>query len=206
MIKIDSFVCNRNIDIMHCVILHPKETTRNVLIPVTEKKLPSLSVIGTLLRRSNLPEFIGSWKSGTIDLNLFAYKTGKAGTENKHELPPPHDTILLFGEAIVIATKNGDLVNFTSNDYTKFYNEIMGGFEDLGSEDTDEGEEEEDEEEEEEEEEEEVSDKEDILPEIADEEEVAPIAPKIVIKQKRVTKKLPTWFHQEELEPESYSL
>lgn len=184
---------------MHCVILHPKETTRNVILALKEKTLPTVDVIGKILRRSTPPEYIGSWKWNSLLLHLFAYKTGKAGTENKHELPPPHDTVLLFGEAAVVATKNGDVVDFTGNEYMKFYNESMGGFEDLGSEDS-----EEEEEDEEEDEELDVSDKEEILEEI--EEEVEVIQPKVVLKAKRGNKKLPSWFSQTELEKEPYSL
>ena len=183
---------------MHCVILHPKETTRNAILPVTEKTLPSVSTVGTILRRSTPPEYIGAWKWSTLSLHLFAYKTGKAGTENKHELPPPHDTVLLFGEAAIVATKNNQIVDFTGKDYIKFYNESMGGFEDLGSEDSEEEEDEEDmEEEEEEEEEEEVIEEEEA--------EVPAVIPKVQ-KPKRGNKKLPSWFAQSELEKEEYTL
>ena len=184
---------------MHCVILHPKETTRNVIIPALEKTLPSAASIGTLIRRSTPPEYIGSWKWSTTVLHLFGYKTGKAGTENKHELPPPHDTTLLFGEAVVVATKNNAVVDFVGNDYLKFYNEQMGGFEDLGSEDSEE-EEEEEENEIEEEETEEVAEEEE------EEEEVeTPVVVKVQ-KPKRGNKKLPAWFSQPELEKETYDL
>ena len=183
---------------MHCVILHPKETTRNALLSATETTLPSVNTIGTILRRTTPPELIGSWKWDSTTLHLFAYKTGKAGTENKHELPPPLDTVLLFGEAAIVAIKNGQIVDFTGKEYLKFYNEIMGGFEDLGSEDS-EDEEEEEEEIEEEEEEEEVEEEE-------EEEEVeTPVIAKIQ-KPKRGAKKIPTWFHKPELEKETYTM
>ena len=187
---------------MYCVILHPKETTRNVLI--TDKTLPTVAAIGTLIRRSTPPDLIGTWKWNNLVLSLYGYKTGKAGTENKHELPPPHDTVLLFGEAVVVATKNNLVVNFTSNEYMKFYNESMGGFEDLGSEDS---------EEEEEEEEEELSEKEDAAEEAVEEEqeqdleeeEAALPIPKIVAKKTKRSTKLPTWFTLPELEKEPYA-
>jgi len=181
---------------MHCVILHPKETTRNVILPVAFKTLPDVAAVGIILRRTISPDYIGEWKWNDISLHLFAYKTGKAGTENKHELPPPYDTVLLFGEAAVIATKNDQIVNFTGSEYMKFYNESMGGFEDLGSEDS----------EEEEEEEEELSEKEEIVEEEEEPEpEPEPIVQK-VIKPKRGNKKLPTWFTKVELEKEEYTL
>jgi hypothetical protein len=79
---------------------------------------------------------------------------GKAGTENKHELPPPHDGELLFGDAIVVSTA-GD---FTAEGWAEFYDKAFGGFEDLGSESGSESESEDGEYEEEEEEGDEAED------------------------------------------------
>ena len=191
---------------MHCVILHPKETTRNVLLALKEKTLPSVDAIGKVLRRSTAPEHIGSWKWNALTLHLFAYKSGKAGTENKHELPPPHDTILLFGEALLCATQGDSLISFDANMFKNFYNELNGGFDDL---DEDEDDEEEDEEEEEEEEEEAVEEEEEVvdndIPE-DDEEEAPPVRIVKITKSKKASKKIPAWFSLDELKPEEYSM
>ena len=166
---------------------------------------PTVEVVGGILRRATLPELIGTYKWNGHIVYLFAYKTGKAGTENKHELPPPHDTILLFSEAVLIATKAGVAVSFGTVEYTKFYNESFGGFEDLGSEDSDEGGEEDEEEEEEDEIEEEEVEKEDEGEFDEDEEEPVQILAKIV-KAKRGVKKAPNYYIQGELMPEEYTL
>lgn len=185
---------------MWCVILHPKGTSRNAVVPPTETTLPSATTVGTILRRASPPECIGVWKWGDLTIHLFAYKTGKAGTENKNELPPPHDTILLFGEAVLFATKKGKLESFTITEYTKFYNEAMGGFEDLDSEDSEDEEEEEEEEEEPEEEEKEEEKEEE------EEEEESPLPTPKLTKAKRGAKKITNWYTQSELTPESYDL
>jgi len=193
---------------MWCVVLQPKGTTRNALLPATaisESALPTPAIVGTILRRATPPDSIGTWPWNGFVLHLFAYKTGKAGTENKHELPPPHDTGLFFGEAVILATKANVLVSFSTTDYPKFFNDANGGFEDLGSEDS---EEEGDEEEEEEEEvEEEVEEDEEVVEEVDEEEEevVRRPAPK-VSKSKRTNKKMATWFSLPELEAEAYTL
>lgn len=185
---------------MNCVILHPKETTRNSVLP-NAKKLPTADELKTVLRRSTSPEYIGAWKWGTLQIHLFGFKTGKSGTENKHDLPPPFDGVVLYGEAVVVATKQDDVVNFTLVDYKKFYNDTVGEQEDVGGDESEEGEEEE---EEEEIEEEELSEKEDVIEE---EEEIAPIVlPKTATKPKRGNRKLPAWFMLPELEPEAYTL
>lgn len=199
---------------MWCVILQPKGTTRNAVIPEAQRASgPDAALAGTILRRATAPQSIGTWKWGKLTIHLFAYKTGKAGTENKHELPPPHDTILLFGDGILFATTgDGKLTTFNVEAYTKFYNEALGGFEDLDSENEDDDLESDlEDDEEEEEEEEDISDEEESDDSVTEdeieveEEEVAPV-PKIVKLPKRTNKKIPIWYNLSALEPEPYTL
>ena len=192
---------------MWCVVLQPKGTTRNAVLDANSSCPPVAATVGTILRRATPPELIGTWTWQGHTLYLFAYKTGKAGTENKHELPPPHDMALLFGEAVIIATKGNALVSFGTVEFPKFYNDANGGFEDLGSEDSDEDEDEEEDDEEgeaeEEEEEEEVVEGE---AEEEEEEEVIRRPPPKVTKSKRTNKKMSAWYSVPELEAEPYSM
>jgi hypothetical protein len=93
---------------------------------------PSAAAISKALRKIKIPDFEGSyaWKDTTI--TIWGWTDGKAGTENKHELPPPHDKVLLFGDVIATVPK-GDL---TIEQWKEFYNKAFKGFEDLGSEDS----------------------------------------------------------------------
>jgi len=188
---------------MWCVVLQPKGTTRNAVLQLTA--IPTPENVGTILRRATPPELIGTYKWSGHIVYLFAYKTGKAGTENKHELPPPHDTVLLFGEAVMIATKTGVPVSFGTAEYTKFYNESFGGFEDLGSEDSEDDEAEDDEEAEDEEEEAEEEEEEEEGEFDEDEEEPVRPPPKAT-KTKRGAKKAPNYYTQSELVAEDYTL
>jgi hypothetical protein len=61
------------------------------------------AMLGKILKRTKDPQLIGSWVWQKYKLFLYGYKEGRAGTENKHDLPPPHDEILLFGDAGVVA-------------------------------------------------------------------------------------------------------
>jgi hypothetical protein len=208
----------------YCIVLQPKGTTRNAQVGdswLAEGK-PSPAAAGAILRRATLPELVGTWKSGSGAaqqvIHLYAYKSGKAGTENKHELPPPHDTVLLFGEAVMFATVGTKFASFSDTEYKKWYAAAFGGFEDLGNEDTDsEGEGDGDEEEEEAEEAEEVeeeaaeeseSESEGEVVESEEEEEVVvrKPAPKLAAKPKRNLKILPAWVSADELKPEPYTL
>jgi len=191
---------------MWCVVLQPKGTSRNALIPVdTKEHNPAL--IGTILRRATAPEYIGTWNWTGHVIHLYAYKVGKAGTENKHELPPPHDTMLLFGEVVLIATKGTAVVSFNITEYTKFYNETLGGADDIGSHDSDTDDEDvgsEEEVEEEVEEEGEESDTEEV--DVVEEEEEELVRPVLkIVKAKRNGKKPTTWYSIPELVPEAYT-
>ena len=132
------------------------------------------TTIAKSLRKTKPAELIGTYTHKSQSLQLWGWKDGKAGTENKHELPPPHDELLLFGDAVVSATSG----NFTVEEWTVFYDAAFGGFDEIASNDGSE-EEEVDEEveeaegevEEEEEEEEEEADEEEAEEEAEEEEE-----------------------------------
>jgi hypothetical protein len=191
---------------MWCLILQPKGTTRNATLPADRTEVLDCDAACALLRRATAPELIGTFKWGAITVYLFGYKTGKAGTENKHELPPPHDTVLLFGEALLCATQGGALISFDTAMFKNFYNELNGGFDDL---DEDEDDADDDEEEDEEEEEEAaVEEDEEVVEEVPEdeEEEAPPVRIVKVAKAKKGSKKVPAWFSLEELVPEEYEL
>lgn len=88
--------------------------------------------IAKALRKKTPAELVGTYttKSGQ-KLSVWGWKTGKAGTENKHELPPLPDGAdegLLFGDAIITAD-----ADYTVEQWEVFYDEAFGGFESLDS-------------------------------------------------------------------------
>ena len=116
----------------------------------TEATGLQISDIQKYLKKKTVPQLLGnySWKGQT--LHLFGFKEGKAGTENKHELPPPLDNQLAFGDILVILSKDkknySKPVAFKPEEYEAFYTSMFEGFEDLdGEEDEEEDEFEEDE-------------------------------------------------------------
>ena len=76
------------------------------------------------------------YKYNDKTLSFYAWTNGKAGNENKHDLPPPIDRELYFGNIFVIAHNNNTIINLSELEYKQFYNNAFGGFEDLGSEDS----------------------------------------------------------------------
>ncbi len=111
--------------------------------------IPTGAAVAKALRKTKPAEVIGSYTWNAMTLTIWGWREGKAGTENKHELPPPHDEILLFGDA-VIATANG--ADITVEQWKVFYDLAFGGFEDTKSQGDEKEEEEEDADEEDEEE------------------------------------------------------
>jgi hypothetical protein len=177
--------------------------------------------LGKVLKRAKAPQLIGSWNYQKYKLFLYGYKEGRAGTENKNELPPPHDSVILFGDCCVVASlekKADSPAAFTVDQYKKFYNTKFGGFEDIqekvgggsaadGDEDEEEEEEEDEEDIEEDYEDDGVEDDEegDVLEEEEEEGEEEE-KPMLKIKPTAGFRKIAKWMHAAELEPETYVL
>ena len=68
---------------------------------------------------------------------LWAKDDGKANTENKYDFPPPVDTALYFGTCALVRVdkKTGAIINLSEDVWTKVYEKLFGGFEDIGDED-----------------------------------------------------------------------
>jgi hypothetical protein len=73
-------------------------------------------------------------------VQVWGKSEGRAGSENKYELPPPVDTKLLFGTLAVIGLDNeGDIKDIDCETWNKVYEDLFGGFEDVnGSEEEEE--------------------------------------------------------------------
>lgn len=189
------------------VVLQTKGDTKQSKVEITgeiEDEIPTR--IAKILRKTKLPSKIGSWTYQKGALELWGYKDGRAGTENKHELPPPVDSTLIFGDAIMIALNEAEEpTNFTTAQYTKFYTQIFQGFESLDDdEDDDEDEIDEEDEEEEVDAEVEAEAEVEVEAEVEEEEEVeVKAAPKREYASAR-NKKIPKWAMAAELEEEEY--
>ena len=185
------------------VVLQTKGDTKQSKIEITgeiDDEIPTR--VAKILRKTKLPTKIGSWDYQKMKLELWGYSEGRAGTENKHELPPPIDSVLIFGDAVLVATNEiGEPQNFTTEKYTKFYTAIFQGFESLDEDEDDE----EDEEEEEELETETVEEEEEeiIEPEV-EEDEVPEAKPVAKVYASARNKKIPKWAMATELEEEEY--
>ena len=78
------------------------------------------------------------WELDDYTISIFGSKKGRAGSENKYDLPPPEDNDLYFGEILVIKSKNNIIQDLNIDSFNHFIEISFGGFEDLGSQDTEE--------------------------------------------------------------------
>ena len=66
------------------------------------------------------------------NVELYAKDTGRANFENKYDFPPPIDTLLLFGDCLLLnRDKEGTVQDLEVDDWEKIYEFLFGGFEDL---------------------------------------------------------------------------
>ena len=174
---------------MQCVVLVAKGTYRCTSISCEDA--PTAKEVAAVLRRATDPVLVGTWSWKEHQLHLWGYKTGKAGTENQHTIPPPLEATL-YGDAVVVATMTEDGVQQVAPFTTAQYMEFQKHKEDSDNEsDFEESESEGESEAEEDVEEESESDSEVSVILEEEEEEEAPPPPK---RTKRITKKTPQWF------------
>ena len=69
-------------------------------------------------------------------IHLYGNTEGKSGQENKYEFPPPLDNSLFFGNCLLINYHNDKLKNISKKEWKKIYNDLYGGFEDIGEDDS----------------------------------------------------------------------
>ncbi len=104
---------------------------KNSRITISDK-FPFLESIQKYLKKKTLPELIGTYTYGDILINVIGYKEGKIGSENKHELPPPLDKFIIYGDAVSFASNKNDNttpISFSVEEYQTFYNRQFEGFE-----------------------------------------------------------------------------
>lgn len=79
------------------------------------------------------------------NISLYGKTTGRANQENKYEFPPPVDKHLFFGNCVLVnKSEQGEVKDLSVKEWEEIYENLYGGFEDLGS-DSDDSDEDDDE-------------------------------------------------------------
>ena len=88
------------------------------------------------------------WKYDTKIIKCYGWYDGEAGFENKHELAPNGSSTfleedsssqLLFGDIFIVAIEDTKYCDFNVSDYGMFFEIMNDGFDDLDSEEDDDG-------------------------------------------------------------------
>lgn len=79
----------------------------------------------------------------TYSISLYGKTSGRAGQENKYDFPPPVDSVLFFGNCVLVLNSNlakdsSSVENLTADLWEKVYEQLFGGFEDIGLNDSEE--------------------------------------------------------------------
>ena len=78
------------------------------------------------------------WKQENMEVYLYGKTEGRAGQENKYDMPPPSDNTLFFGSCLLLMKKKSKEVDLTVKSWKEIYESLFGGFEDVGDEDSEE--------------------------------------------------------------------
>jgi hypothetical protein len=69
-------------------------------------------------------------------IQLWAKNNGKANNENKYDFPPPVDKDLYFGTCLLVrVNETGLIIDLDAPTWSKIYEKIFGGFENIGNKD-----------------------------------------------------------------------
>ena len=71
------------------------------------------------------------YEGQTYNVSLYAKTEGRHNNESKYEFPPPIDTKLFFGSCALVASLNDEYVDLNDEMWSKMYNKLYGGFENL---------------------------------------------------------------------------
>jgi len=117
---------------VNAVVLSSKGEAKRGKLKLTDDCELTIQAIQAYFKKKSEPTQLGYYEYESYLLFLFGYKDGKAGTENKHEMPPPYDNLIAFGDMLLIASQERTWerpCQFTPEQYAKFYEQAMGGFE-----------------------------------------------------------------------------
>jgi hypothetical protein len=75
----------------------------------------------------------------TYNILLYAKSKGKNGQENKYDFPPPVDRTIFYGSCLLVNTTDDNIAeDLRESEWEMIYEKLFGGFEDIGSQDSEE--------------------------------------------------------------------
>jgi hypothetical protein len=121
-----------------CIVEPPSETTLDELTVLLSKKCGYRNHHGfdcyhtykiknrTVLKGGVVPKY--------IYVDVWAKTDGRAGCENKYEMPPPIDELIFYGNIALVARVDKETtIDITIELWNTIYEKLFGGFEDLAA-------------------------------------------------------------------------
>lgn len=105
------------------ILLTTKGESRKANLQLTDVNELNIDIIQKYFKKKEVPERVCYYEHDNKILFIFGYKTGKKGKESKAQLPPPNDTITLYGDALVIVALSSKWENpipYTVDQWTAF--------------------------------------------------------------------------------------
>lgn len=121
-----------------CIVETNKETTLDELTNILStkcgnKKSDGFSCYHTY-KYKNKKKHTKASSAPVIYIDVWCKTDGRAGQENKYELPPPIDEIIFFGNmALVARIDKQTACDISIELWNKIYEKLFGGFEDLAA-------------------------------------------------------------------------
>ena len=141
--KTSIIIVSKTGSLSECVVETDQETTIDELTTLLSKKCGYKNPDGFSCYhtwryknknkdKGNDAAAVGAGASKYIYVDIWSKTNGRAGQENKYELPPPIDEIIFFGNmALVARIDKENAINLTLDLWNKIYEKLFGGFEDL---------------------------------------------------------------------------
>lgn len=130
------------------ILLSIKGEARKANLQLNSNNELTMETLQKYFKKKDEPERVCYYEHDNKIIFIFGYKKGKKGTENKTELPDPHASTVLYGDAIVVVSMSHKWetpIPFTVDQWNAFYsNNDEDGEDEDEDDDEDEEEEEED--------------------------------------------------------------
>lgn len=115
------------------ILLRDNKSVREILVPdsICTGQL-DISVVNGIKSKGHDDierECDFEWNNNLI--SMYCWSEGSESKINKHDLPPPIDNELYYGDILVLRHNNGNLIDLSKDNYNQFYEDAFGGFEDI---------------------------------------------------------------------------
>jgi len=140
--KTQIVIVSKSGSLSECIVETNKEATLDDLANILSKKCGNKKSDGFSCyhtykyknKKARTSTSTSSAVASVLYIDVWCKTDGRAGQENKYELPPPIDEILIFGNiALVARIDKQTACDLSIECWTKIYEKLFGGFEDLAA-------------------------------------------------------------------------